>query len=103
MNLRKSQFYAMMSRKNAAVGWGVNYSALSSTLTLYQGSSYLTRNPSFDERFIINSSVSINPEFDISFTRVSGVPTRQPPAVVTISGLGTSKKIGINSEGVATR
>src|SRR3990172_5578838 len=72
-SLRKAQFYAKTSRKSGSSGWGVNYAA--NTLTVYQGSTYATRNSALDEKFEVSQSVVTWGLGEINFARGSGLPT----------------------------
>lgn len=99
-NFRKVQINAMMGKQNS--NWGVNYA--SNTITLYKGNTFSTRNPVFDEKFSVNSNVSISGFSDDNFSRITGLPSNfTPPQTITISGSGETKTITINSQGVATR
>lgn len=98
-SLRKAQMYAIVSRKSGSSGWGVNYG--SSLLTLYQGSSFGSRNAALDEKFDVNTSLTVT-NFDLNFTRVTGLPGSTP--AITITGnQGTTETITINSQGTVTR
>jgi len=98
-DLRKAQFYAMVSRKGSTSGWGVNYSA--NTLTLYQGASYLTRNASLDEKITVNPNISVAGLTDVNFARLTGIPSLAP--TITVSGTGQTKVISVNTQGVVSR
>ena len=54
--LRKAQVYAMMGRQNSA--WSINYS--SNTITLYIGTTFAGHNTAFDEKFTVNSNISVS-------------------------------------------
>ena len=98
-DIRKAQFYSMVSRKNNVSGWGVNFTA--PTLTLYQGGSFGTRNTALDEKFTVSSSITVTGLTDINFPRLNGIPAAG--ATITVSGLGTSKTVTVNNQGVVTR
>ena len=98
-SMRKAQFYAMVSRKSASSGWGVNYGA--NLLTLYQGANFGGRNTALDEKFDINTSLTVD-NFDVNFGRITGIPGSTP--TVTISGgQGTTKTVSVNAQGMVTR
>lgn len=97
-SLRKAQTYAMAG-KNGSSNWGVNFGA--KTITLYSGNSYVTRTPALDEKFSVNTNVSVVGLTDLNFTRVTGIPASSP--TITVSGGNTSKTISINSQGVVSR
>ncbi|QQG47356.1 MAG: type II secretion system protein [Candidatus Woesebacteria bacterium] len=94
-----AQFYSIVSRKSASTGWGVNIA--SGIVTIYQGNSYLTRNSSFDEKVRINPKILVTGASDINFARVTGIPNTT--AAITISGLGTTKTLSVNSYGVVSK
>lgn len=96
-SLRKAQIYSMLGKQGSA--WSVNYS--SNTITLFKGTSFASRNASFDEKFNVNPNVSVS-ETNISFARITGIPTPLT-ASITISSGNNSKTITVNSQGVVTR
>lgn len=96
---RKAQTYAMLSRKSNSAGWGICLS--SPNLILYQGVSCLSKNSALDEKFQVNTAISISGLTDINFTRVNGIPSTTPTIVV--SGLGISKQVVVNSLGMISR
>jgi len=100
-DLRKAQFYALVSRKSNSGGWGVNWDDATNTLTLYQGSDYQNRNQALDETFPINDNITISGLTDLNFPRLTGVPAAG--ATITISGQNTTKTITVNGQGIATR
>lgn len=99
-SLRKAQMYSMMGKEDG--GWGVHFG--SNVITLFHGNTYATRDTNFDERFTVNSNVSIvavPSVVEIDFTKMTGLPSSTP--TITLSGNGTNKVITVNSQGVATR
>lgn len=106
-SLRKAQSYAMMSRKSNSSGWGVKYLAPTPIITFYQGNTYATRNQGLDEKYTVGPSINISPNFEINYSRMSGLPVPTPPpaspVTITISGRGTSEAISVNSQGVVSR
>jgi prepilin-type N-terminal cleavage/methylation domain-containing protein len=92
-HLHRAQFNAMMGENNGP--WGVTYSA--SKLILFQGSSYAARTAALDEAFTINPSISISGLGEVIYAKTSGLPNSTP--TVTISGVGSSKTITVNSQG----
>lgn len=97
-SLRKAQVYSMMGKQSSA--WSVNFS--SNTITLYKGASFVARNPAFDEKFSVNPNVTISGMTDISYAKVTGLPT-PTTATITISSGANSKTVTINSQGVVSR
>jgi len=96
-SLRKAQLYSMMGRQNGT--WGVNYS--SNTITLFQGSTFSTRNSALDERFSVNSAVTIAGLTQLTFARATGTPSAAP--IITVSGNSNTKTITINGQGVVSK
>lgn len=100
-SLRKAQTYAMMSRKHAVDGWGLNWDPTSHILTMYQGPTYVGRTQPLDETYTINSNITISGLGDINFTRRTGAPSTT--ATITISGQNNSKTVTVNAQGVVSR
>lgn len=96
-DIRQAQINAMMGKQNG--NWGIDYA--SQTITLYQGSSYTSRNTAFDTTFSVNSTITISGLSDLNFSRMTGIPNSTP--TITISGIGTTKTITVNTQGVSTR
>lgn len=97
-SLRKAQIYSMMGKQGS--GWGVNYSA--NTITLFKGNSFISRDPTFDETFSVNSNISITGLTDLIFSRVTGLPT-PTTSTITISAGTNNKTITINSYGIVSK
>lgn len=90
---RKAQTYAMQNKQNA--NWGIYYST--NVLTLYSGSSYASRNSSFDETFEFNSNITVTGISDVNFTKNTGKPNTT--ASITITSPNGSKTVNINAQG----
>ena len=100
-SLRKAQIYAMESKQSS--GWSVNYSSSAHEITLYKGAAPYVAG-ALDEKFKVNTSVSISGITDVSFAKATGLPTPGSGLTITISSSGNnSKTVTINSQGVATR
>ncbi|MBI4084638.1 MAG: hypothetical protein HY431_01910 [Candidatus Levybacteria bacterium] len=96
-SLRKAQLYSMMGKQNGT--WGVNYS--SNTITLFQGSTFATRNSALDEKFRVNSAVTITGLTQLTFVRITGMPSATP--TIAVSGNSNTKTITINRQGVVSK
>ncbi|MEK7067868.1 MAG: prepilin-type N-terminal cleavage/methylation domain-containing protein [Patescibacteria group bacterium] len=96
--LHKAQIYAMAGKQNS--NWGVNYG--SQIITLYSGNSYDTRTAAFDEKFTVNSNISVSGLTDLNYARVTGLPI-PTETTMTISGNNNTKTITVNSYGVVNR
>lgn len=97
-SLRKAQTYSMAGRQGSE--WSVNYSG--NAITLYKGSSFAGRDASFDEKFSVVQTVNVSGITNISFARVTGLPTPSG-ADITISSGNNSKTVTVNSQGVVGR
>lgn len=105
-SLRKAQLYSMMGKSNS--GWAVNFSA--NTITVYKGAPpFASRaEPGLDEKFSVNSNVSIScpsctSGTDVAFAKRIGLPTPNSGLTFTISSGNNSKQITVNSQGVASK
>lgn len=97
-SLRKAQIYSMAGKQGS--GWSVNFS--SNTITLYKGTSFASRDASFDEKFSVNPTVNVAGITDISYAQVTGIPTPSS-ATITIESGANNKTITVNSQGVVNR
>ncbi|MBI2337950.1 prepilin-type N-terminal cleavage/methylation domain-containing protein [Candidatus Daviesbacteria bacterium] len=97
-SLRKAQTYSMMGKRGSA--WSVNFST--NTITLYKGTSFASRDASFDEKFSVNPNVSVAGITDISFARATGLPA-PAGATINISSANNNKSVTVNSQGVVSR
>jgi len=93
-SFRKAQVYSMMGKQNGV--WGVRYTTSPKKITLY-----LVGSSAFDESFDVNSTVAINDFTDITFAKITGLPSST--ASITISGGNNTKTMTINSQGVVSR
>lgn len=93
-SFRKAQVYSMMGKQNGV--WGVRHTESPKKITLY-----LSGNSGFDETFSVNSNITISGFTDITFARITGLPSIT--ANITISGGNSSKTIILSSQGVVSR
>ncbi|OGD09897.1 hypothetical protein A2397_06250 [Candidatus Amesbacteria bacterium RIFOXYB1_FULL_44_23] len=96
--IRKAQIYALESRKSETVGWGVRHA--SGQLTLYLGATYAGRTTTWDEVTTTGGNVSVT-AFEVNFSRLTGAPDGTES--ITISGMGNSESVSVNSRGMVTR
>jgi Tfp pilus assembly protein FimT len=96
-SLQKAQIYSMTGKQNTP--WGVNYSL--NAITLFQGSDYYTRNIAFDEKFNINSNITVSGISQIYFNRLIGTPSTT--ALISINGNNISKTINVNAQGAINK
>lgn len=97
-SLRKAQTYAMAGKQTSA--WSVNFS--SNTITLYMGTTFAGHDATYDETFSVNPAVSVSGMTDISYARITGLPT-PTSATITISSGNNNETITLNSQGVVNR
>ncbi|MBI2049370.1 hypothetical protein HYT32_00440 [Candidatus Roizmanbacteria bacterium] len=93
-SLRKAQIYSMTGRQNGS--WGVRFTTSPRRITLY-----LVGSSDFDESFGVSSNTSINNFTDITFAKVTGIPSSSP--TITIAGNNNSKSVAVNSQGVVSK
>lgn len=91
-SFRKAQIYSMTGKQNGI--WGVKY--VSNKITMY-----LSGNLAFDENYSVNDNITISGFTDISFAKITGLPSAS--GTITISGNNSSKTVVINSQGVVSR
>ncbi len=93
-SLRKAQVYSMTGKQNGV--WGVKYTTSPKRIVLY-----LSGNSAFDEKFDVNSNITISGFTDINFAKVTGLPSTT--ASITITGGNNTKTVNVNSQGVVSR
>ncbi|MBI4067697.1 prepilin-type N-terminal cleavage/methylation domain-containing protein [Candidatus Gottesmanbacteria bacterium] len=98
-SLRKAQIYSMMGKQNSV--WGVYYNSGTSLLTLFMGNSYALRDAAFDEEFNLNPNVSLSGLSEITFSRITGLPSSQPTINITYGN--KSRTVTMNSQGIVNR
>lgn len=103
--MRKAQVYAMMGKQSgniacAPCNWGINYAG--NVITLYLGNSFAARVAAFDERFTVNSNVTISGLANLNFAHATGLPNSSPLTITITSGT-TVKTVTVNSQGVVSK
>ncbi len=105
--LRKAHVYSTTSRKSAVSGWGVHYDGTNHKIIMFLGPSYTGRTTAFDETFTFAGSITMSgfpASNDITFARVTGLPTPSTTTTIIIRGPNNiSKQVIVNGQGVATR
>lgn len=92
--IRKAETYARGVRNDSV--WGVNFTA--STMTLFKGSTYASRDTTFDEVTNLPSSVTQSGLTEVTFSKVFGVPSTTGTLTLS-STANSSKQVILNSEG----
>ncbi|HSW87942.1 MAG TPA: hypothetical protein VLG12_02145 [Candidatus Saccharimonadales bacterium] len=95
--LRKAQMYSMTSKKTGQ--WGVAFN--NSTITMFNGASYAARNTTFDEKFSVDSPVTISGFTEVTFTHGTGTPSAVQS--ITVLGNNNSRIISVNALGVVNK
>lgn len=93
-NLRRAQ---LLSRAvDGDIGWGVKVQ--SGSITMFQGSTYATRNSDFDEVFSMPSTVTPSGISEIDFNKFSGLPAST--GTFTLTTEQDSRSLTINIKGM---
>lgn len=96
-SFRKAQTYSMMGKQNGT--WGVRYTTSPKKITLY-----LVGNSAFDENYDLNSNITVSGFTDITFAKITGLPSGGSfPLTITITGGNNSKIISVNNQGVVSK
>jgi hypothetical protein len=86
--------YSMMDKQGS--GWGVTLTG--GNIILYDGNTYASRTPAFNEAYSVPAAVGISGFSEIDFARVTGLP--QATATIVTSGDGSTHTIVVNAQGV---
>lgn len=93
--IRRAQTYARGVDEDSV--WGVRFQ--SSDVSLFKGTSYMTRDVNFDEILPLPSSVTISGTSEISFGKLNGLPSQS--ATVTLgSSTNDIRTVTVNAEGM---
>ncbi len=93
-NLRRAQLLAQSGREDS--DWGVKIA--SSTSTIFQGSSFATRNTDHDEISTLAGTITPSGNSETIFNKLTGFPTATTSITLT-SKDGDSHTININTKG----
>ena len=91
--LRRAQNQALLQKNDSP--FGVKF--MSNSYVLFQGDSYLARQPSEDEIFLIPSGVSMSGLGEVVFSKFIGGPSAV--GIISTASGSYSKDIDINSQG----
>lgn len=95
--LRRAETYARAVDYDNA--WSVEIQ--SSTITLFQGTSFASRNTAFDETVSIPGSVTLSGLTEVQFAKFSAVPNTTGSVMLT-STTNDTRTVTINAKGVVT-
>lgn len=105
LSLAVSSYTAALARAQALaqavqqdVQWGVRVG--SSTITVFKGPSYASRDPGADETTTFGGSVSPSGLLEVVFSKVGGTTT-QTGTTIFASG-GVTRSVSLNAQGTAT-
>jgi len=93
--MRRAEVYARGAKNDST--WGVQLQA--SRATLFKGSTYSTRDTTFDETIELPESVSLSGDTEVIFSKLTGAPD----AVTTVSLSSTTndiRTITVNGNGM---
>lgn len=93
-DLRRAQTLSRGAEQDSS--WGVYVS--STTTTTFMGSTYVTRNTSYDEIENLNSVASVSGLSEVVFLKATGTPVTNGTLVLT-SINNESRNVSINSQG----
>jgi prepilin-type N-terminal cleavage/methylation domain-containing protein len=80
--------------------WAVHIQTGSTTL--YKGTVYATRDASYDESATIPSSFTMSGMSDVSFAKMTGLPSSTGVVTLAISGTSESRSVTLNGEGMVS-
>ena len=75
--------------------WGVN--AQSNNIVIFKGTSYATRDATFDETFDVPTTIGISGSTEIVFAKFTGLP--QTTGTINLSTANDSRSVTINAKG----
>lgn len=95
-NLRRAQILSMAVDGDS--NWGVNI--LNNQITLFKGTSFATRDTTFDEASDMLSVISPSGLDEIIFSKLNGLPNTT--GGINLSASGNTRTITINEKGILT-
>jgi hypothetical protein len=93
--IRRAQRQAFASQDES--DWGILVG--NSAITLFQGSSFATRNSSFDEVFTFSTELTLSGMQEVVFQRLSGIPNINGTLTIR-NAINEPRSIIINEKGV---
>lgn len=80
--LNRARLYSMIGKEGSA--WGVAFS--NNRVTLFRGNLYSERDPVFDEEYVFHEKVVVSGFDEVTFARLTGVPTVESTITIALSG-----------------
>jgi len=96
--MRRAMTYSRGMRLDDS--WAVHIET--SSATLFKGVAYATRDVSFDETTTIPSSFTVSGLLDVSFAKLTGLPSTTGATTISIPGTTESRSVMLNGEGVVS-
>lgn len=93
--VRRAQILSQGMSKDS--GWGVLIAT--SSVTLYEGSTYATRNTAFDEQYPFSTPLAIVGLSEIDFTKFTGLPSAYGTTTISAAGAASAKSVVVTSHG----
>ncbi|HKU18843.1 MAG TPA: type II secretion system protein [Candidatus Saccharimonadales bacterium] len=93
--LRRAETYARASNTDNA--WSVELQ--STTITLFQGTTFASRNTAYDETYSLPGSVTPSGLGEVQFTKFTGIPNTTGTVTLT-SNTNDTRTITVNAKGM---
>lgn len=98
MQLRRASTYSRGANSDSQ--WGVH--AQSDSVTLFRGTTYASRDTSYDETTPIPNSFTISGINDVIFSKVDGSPTSSGSITLTNTNSNETRTITVNAKGMVS-
>lgn len=95
--IRRAEVYARGVKNDST--WSIEF--LSSGVTIFKGSTYSTRDTSYDEIVSLPGSVSISGDSEMIFSKLSGSPDAAGTITLT-SSTNDTRTIAVNAKGMVS-
>ncbi len=95
--IRRAETYARGAKNDST--WGIEF--LSSGVTIFKGSTYSTRDTSYDETVSLPGSVSISGDSEMIFSKLSGAPDAAGTVSLS-SSTNDTRTIAVNAKGMVS-
>lgn len=93
--LHRASELAMAS--DGDTSWGVKF--VTSSIIIFKGASYISRDPNFDEKSDLSSNILINDTNEVLFQKYSGFPSAESTTTLTSTN-GENATIYVNLKGI---
>lgn len=96
--MRRAMTYARGMRLDDS--WAVHVET--GSVTLFKGTTYATRDASYDEVTSMPSSFTVSGLLDVFFAKMTGLPSTTGATTIAIPGISESRSVTLNSEGMVS-